>query len=415
MSIRKLSIFGLLISLTFVCCSNPHNPQCAKIFKNKKAEKNFSNSHKPILDTVSVYVENSGSMDGYVNGNTEFKTDLFNILKLLGNTMAVDKNFINSDTIHVRISDNQFSNGMSISLFKKMGGNRGTSNIAELIEKIIEINKKDEVSVFVSDCVFDPESDPDIEKRLAQQKTTIKTAIKRKLQKDSEFSVMVYRLMSTFSGTYYNKVKPHSNLKEVQRPYFIWFFGDFYRLKKVRELLASDIETRTTLKNELQVMVQTNEIKDIPYFCPIAKCANGLGKHIEEAKEKNGKFNFIVRVDYSTLPYNEDYLMNKYNYVLPDNKNYEVSSVKKCTKGKGKYTHELKISKTKGNIKNNTLIKIELKRPDVPNWVKEYNDPRGDDILKGIGNNRTFGLKSYLDGVHEAFDGYITTFTILIK
>ncbi len=414
-SLLCISMATILVSPLVCSCVKPHNQECKKLLDKNKIEKQYASSHEPSIQNVSIYVENSGSMEGYVNGNTEFKTDLFNIVKLLGETQAVNKNFINSDIFPANISDDQFSNGMSVKTFQELGGNRMSSNIAELIEKVIDSNNEGDLSVFISDCVFDPQSDPDIEKRLAQQKITIQTAIKRKLQSDKEFGVMVYRLMSSFTGTYYNKVKPHSSLNSMSRPYFVWFFGDAYRLKKVRQLLANDVECRTMFQDESQIMVQTNNIPDIPYSCPTARCSKGHGKHIEEPTVKNNKFNFMVRVDYSTLPYNEEYLKDKRNYVIPHNKNYRVTSVHACTKGKDKYTHELKVTKTKGNVKDNTIIEIELKRPSTPDWAVEYNDSLGDDFIKGNRKDRTFGLKSYLDGVHDAFDGSIANFTILIK
>lgn len=379
-------------------------------------EKQYSKDHTPSLKTVKLYVENSGSMDGYVNGNTEFKTDLFNVLKLLNGEISGDvkKYFINDDVIDVKINDNQFSNGMSVALFQKMGGKRETSNIAELIGTVIKNNKAGEVSVFVSDCVFDPQSDPDIEKRLSQQKTTIQSAIKNKLKSDNEFSVVVYKLMSSFTGTYYNKVKPHKFLNQQQRPYYMWFFGDSYQLAKVREILNKDIESRAGTK----VFAETNSIKSIPYSCPSANCNDSRGKHISEPKAKDGKFSFNIRFDLSTLPLTKEFSLNKENYKLPKNKDYEIVAVNEYKKAKKSYTHELKIKKTKGNIKNQTLVVIELSRPNIPGWVKDSDDPKGTDYMNGrmASVPRTFGLSSYLSGVHDAFgDSPITNFEILIK
>lgn len=397
-------------------CFGGHSPRCAELAKKHKSEKQYSEKHQPTLSTVKVYVENSGSMDGYVNGNTEFKTDLFNLLKLLGGDISgeIEKHFINDSIIKVRISDSQFSNGMSVTLFQQMGGKRETSDIAELMAKVIKSNKPGEVSIFVSDCVFDPQSDPDIEKRLSQQKTTIQSAIKNKLKSDDEFSVVVYKLMSSFTGTYFNKVKPHTFLNNEQRPYYMWFFGDACQLTRVRELLNKDIESR----GGTQVFSETNLVENIPYRCPAAKCNKAKGKHIDEPRESRGKFTFNINVDLSTLPLTQDFLLTTSNYILPKNNDYLIKSVDKYKKKEKSFTHEIKISKIKGNIKEHTSVIVELKRPTIPSWVEEFNDPLGTDYLNGKRPTkpRTFGLSSYITGVHDAYgDTPIASFEILIK
>lgn len=396
----------------FASC-NEHNPNCKKLAKVHEAEKKYLATHPNEVGMVDVYVENSGSMDGYVNGNTEFKTDLFNILKLLGGGKNVQKHFINSDIIDPKLSDDSYSNGMSIKLFQEKGGNRETSNIAELIEKIIDKTDSSKISVFVSDCVFDPQNDLNVEKRLGQQKTIIQTAIKEKLKNDSLFGLVIYRLMSSFTGYYYNKMKPHTFLNQVQRPYYVWIMGDVNRLGKARELLKKDLENRA----RGNIFVQINEINHLPYYCPSAKCNLARGKHIDEPQIMKNNFSFNVKLDLSSLPLDDAYLLDTSNYKLPQNPDYIVKSVKKCNSKDGKYTHEIKIIKSKGNVKNNTMIHIVLRQPDIPKWITKFNDPKGEDFINGVihDNTRTFGLKSYADGVSAAFSDNIANFDILIK
>ena len=410
----KIKHLGLIVILGLFASCSEHNPNCPKLAKIHKIEKQYLVSHKCEVGKVDLYVENSGSMDGYVHGNTEFKTDLFNVVKLLGGKEPVDKFFINADTIiRTNLSDYDFSNGMSVGVFQKWGGNRESSNIAELLEKIIWETDSKGISVFVSDCVFDPQNDPDIEKRLGQQKTTIQTALKRKLGKDSNFGVVVYRLMSSFTGFYYNKVKPHTYLTNTQRPYYMWIFGDANKLREVRNLLGKDVESRAG-KN---IIVAMNTIEGLPYYCPSAKCNQARGKHIEEPKEVKGIFSFWVKVDFRTLPLDDAYLMNVANYDLPKNSDYVIEKVRKCKKQDSKYTHEIRIVKNKGNVKKNTLLEIVLKHPKIPGWVVADTDEKGIDFLNGNirKTNRTFGLKSYVDGIYDAYETNIANFKILIK
>lgn len=411
--ITTLLISALCLSITSCgLFQDDHNKKCDSLAEKKKAEKEYAKNHIPAIDGINIYVENSGSMDGYVNGNTEFKTDIFNVIKSLSSESGKDvkKNYINDSIIPVRLTDSQFTNGMSTALFQQLGGNRTTSNIAELIEKIIAGNKKSDIDIFVSDCVFDPENDPDIDKRLGQQKTIINTAIKKKLKSDSEFGVLVYMMMSSFTGTYYNKMSPHTHLNNVQRPYYIWIFGDAYRLKKVREVLAGNIESRAGT----QTLVATNTLGALPYRCPSAKCSKNGGKHIDRI-DNNKSLTFNIRADLSTVPQDEKYLNDIASYTLPNNSDYAIVSVSKLSKDG--YSHELKIKKEKGNVKDNTLVHVVLKKPQFPKWVEGMNDPKGSDYLNGHVSSkpRTFGIKWYLEGVYEAFEGDIASFDVLIK
>lgn len=412
----RLLIFSFFVIEALVSCDKAHSSKCTQLGKKRKLEKEYVENHQPGFSKVKVYVENSGSMDGYVNGNTEFKTDLFNLLKLMGGEISgdIEKFFINDSVIKVKLNDSQFSNGMSVKLFQDMGGKRGTSDIAELIAKVIRENKPGEISVFISDCVFDPQSSPDIEKRLSQQKTTIRSAIKSKLKSNDEFSVVVYGLMSSFTGTYYNKVKPHKQLVNVQRPYYIWFFGDAYQLAKVRTLLQVDIEGRSGT----HVYTEIAPLENLPYKCPSAKCNMAKGKHIDEPRERDGKFLFNIDVDLSTLPLSQKYMSSTSNYILSGSSSYVVESVDNCDKKDECYTHEIEIKKIKGSIKENTSLIVELQRSDLPSWIDGLDDPNGSDYLNGKNppKARTFGLKSYISGVHEAYDDTpIAKFEILIK
>lgn len=410
----KRIYIGLLGLLGLFASCSEHNPNCKKLEKIHKLEKQYLESHKCEVGKVNLYVENSGSMDGYVNGNTEFKTDLFNIVKLLGEKEPVNKFFINADTtIQTNLSDYEFSNGMSVGVFQRWGGNRESSNIAELLERIIQKADSKGISIFVSDCVFDPQNDPNIEKCLGQQKTTIQIALKRKLEKDSNFGVVVYRLMSSFTGFYYNKVKPHTYLTNTQRPYYMWIFGDANKLRKVRDLLGKDVERRVG-KN---IAVAMNTIETLPYYSPSAKCNKARGKHIDEPNEVKGSFSFWVKVDFKTIPLDDAYLMDVTNYDLPKNSDYIIEKVMKCKKEDSKYTHKIKITKNIGNVKNNTLLQIVLKQSRMPDWVVADTDEKGTDFLNGNTKKsyRTFGLKSYIDGIYDAYDTNIAKFKILIK
>lgn len=130
-----------------------------------------------------------------------------------------------------------------------------------------------------------------------------------------------------------------------------------------------------------------------------------------------GSFSFWVKVDFKTIPLDDAYLMDVTNYDLPKNSDYIIEKVMKCKKEDSKYTHKIKITKNIGNVKNNTLLQIVLKQSRMPDWVVADTDEKGTDFLNGNTKKsyRTFGLKSYIDGIYDAYDTNIAEFKILIK
>ncbi|MBU0291077.1 hypothetical protein AAAT34_12365, partial [Hallella faecis] len=69
------------------------------------------------------------------------------------------------------------------------------------------------------------------------------------------------------------------------------------------------------------------------------------------------------------------------------------------------------------DFRNNTLLQIVLKQSRMPDWVVADTDEKGTDFLNGNTKKsyRTFGLKSYIDGIYDAYDTNIAKFKILIK
>ena len=75
---------------------------------------------------TSVYLENSGSMDGYVRGNTQFEDAIYRMLVDLNywaDTLSL--NYINSQPIPYRQDVSQFISDLEPQEFQQRGGNRG--------------------------------------------------------------------------------------------------------------------------------------------------------------------------------------------------------------------------------------------------------------------------------------------------
>ncbi len=208
---------------------NANNPSMAKKFK--------------------VYIESSASMDGYVTGNTGFKTTLHRLIgqvvtDVLENDNSVSLNYVNSKIFSRRETLEQFTQNLSASSFDtysslSVGGDRANSDIIDVISQVVKKTSGSEVSMFISDCVYSPEASADIDKALQKQQTDMLILLKNKVknQEVADFSVLVYRLTSDFHGRYYTKTNGQI-ICNGDRPYFVWFFGKESILANVSESIS---------------------------------------------------------------------------------------------------------------------------------------------------------------------------------
>lgn len=118
---------------------------------------------KPVTEVdspvvLTVYLENSGSMDGYVNGYTGFKQTIYYYLTELRDkvTSSIHLFYINSKVISMGNDIKTYIHNTTPTIFKAGGGNLGTSDIATVLDTLLSRRKKDEVALFISDCVVSP-------------------------------------------------------------------------------------------------------------------------------------------------------------------------------------------------------------------------------------------------------------------
>lgn len=108
---------------------------------------------------VNVYIENSGSMDGYVKGATEFEQAVYNYLtdiKISRITDSLNLFYINSEIIPQGSDIKDFIEKLEPATFKKKGGNTGTTDISNLLKTVLNETKSDDVAILVTDGIFSP-------------------------------------------------------------------------------------------------------------------------------------------------------------------------------------------------------------------------------------------------------------------
>ncbi len=378
---------------------NANNPSMAKKFK--------------------VYIESSASMDGYVTGNTGFKTTLHRLIgqvvtDVLENDNSVSLNYVNSKIFSRRETLEQFTQNLSASSFvtysgPSVGGDRANSDIIDVISQVVKKTSGSEVSMFISDCVYSPEASADIDKALQKQQTDMLILLKNKVknQEVADFSVLVYRLTSDFHGRYYTKTNGQI-ICNGDRPYFVWFFGKESILANVSESISKIMSD-----NKAEYIVGIPGYKYLPY----KTIKSDHAYHYLSAKTKSDSlYTFSFIADMSKLPLTKEYLLDKGNYKLDKDK-YYIKKIEEYSDPKNSiynYKYTICIRGGKNSFVTPTLVEVSLKSmlENMPKWVTQYDDPLGNDYNNGYDSKklRTFGLNSLIEGIADYYKNpdYVT-------
>lgn len=363
----------------------------------------FADSLKPI---VNVYLENSGSMNGYVKGTTEFEQSVYSYLsdiKISNVSSALNLFYINSKLIPQGSDISDFIEKLEPATFKLKGGDQKTTDISNLLKEILKSKKKNTISIFVSDCIFSPGKGMNAAEYLLNQQIGIKTNFAEYLNKE-DLCVMIYQLSSKFNGIYYNREDTKITINN-QRPFYILILGERKHITDLRNTVKKENIKGSGVKNTCILFKGKTQIDfgilQSPKWGRFER--DKLNKrHITNIEKEthgpnSGKFMFAVGVDFSKLPLDENYLLDIKNYIIND-KDYQIKVTPYNNPDK-KYTHIIQLSTS--IIKSSNLT-IKLKNI-LPKWVEDMNDDIGLDINANGAMNKTFGIKYLIGGIYDAY------------
>jgi len=386
----------------------------------------------PIVNpTVNVYIENSGSMDGYVNGNTEFKGAIRDLLVLLKHYYGEDKikiHFINSEISEIRDTDTKtdlanFAQKIN-TLWKSPTGNTSSSNLNNVFKMILDKTNKETISILFSDCIYSIKG-KNAGGLLSDEKSLTKDAFLSRWRLDSlKLATTIVKMNSKFTGFYYDKDNQKTSLTGDFRPYYICVIGN--------NDVMNDFSSKIPLeKGEIEgfdnkYIISTGAADTLYYsvlqstynvgrFKPTRKLSSKEYIHgIEDVDLKsrnrgaNGSnFTFAVAVDLKNVHAEEDYLLNTENYTFGDN-NFHIKEIKPVDKNEinpsdwlrisaANPTHIIVLEATGTAISD---VKVALKK-QMPQWIEQTNIVDDKNIKKDL--DKTFGIKYLIEGIAEAY------------
>ena len=368
---------------------------------------------------VSVFLENSASMDGYVDANsTSFKAAMNDMLTNLENFPATDSlnlNYINSTIIPVRAAATGadvrgFQQNLNRGNFKAQGGRRGTSDIGEILSQILNQQKSDGLSVLVSDFVFSP-GGKDAVRYLEGQRSQIRSEFVAARRNNPNLSVAILQGQAQFEGTYYDRNdKPHAHLT-TERPYYVWLIGT---AAQIQSLLDSRIlgQTRSGFTNKL-VIQPANKAVQPPFkilYSPkigsfdAKSLVKGVITDAQAARDDRNKgvFEFSLAANFANGMQDESYFLDSTNYKISDAK-YSLKAKPIADRNDvslNSFTHVLTLRTT--DLKDEKLTIDVIGK--VPGWV--YSTSSEDDTQIETAANetsKTFGFSYLVEGVSDAF------------
>lgn len=380
---------------------------------------------------INVFLENSGSMNGYVEGVTDFENSIYDMLGNIKTNDLCDSlnlNFINNTVSYIKgnalapdIED--FVEKLNPTTFSLHRSNLTNSDLSEVIKKVVSKTDDRNLSILISDFIFSPGSGAKAKDYLSTQKVSIRVNLSEKLN-DHNLAIAIYQMQSNFDGFYSDQ---NNNVHKFvgNRPYYIWIFGNEQMISVfLKDQIINNTDTNilnkavfTSTKNSGKTpvkIVKTDKTGDFKWKSPT---------EIEDAESENGTFSFSIAANFSENLRDKSYFSASENYIT-SNSDYEIKARALTTKELESaslqgFTHLLQLT-TKKLVSGELSVKVISK---IPQWaIKSSNTDDTNIMGNKLQQAQTFGLKALFEGVSGAFnskpdinDNVISEFKIIIK
>jgi len=370
-----------------------------------------------IKSQVNFFIENSGSMDGYIRNTTEFEAALSDLLVQLQyhyDNKNLKVNFINTKVYPSQMDEVQnFVEALEPEKAPYKVGDRTVSKLNEILKMILDSTKQNNISILVSDCIYSLAKKDDTEGALEFEKSLTKGAFLEK-SKQFRFATIILKMKSKFTGNYWNKDNGSVYLNGAERPYYIWIFGSNEHINE----FSKKIKTKSLKGFEYSYFL-SNFTKDKQPYYSVLKVTNKVGsfkqtdrgekdvKSISEVEFEGGTLQFAIAIDLGNIPVDSSYLTSVKNYVVPVG--FTVKSIEKIDRNKLSQRDMVTVEKTTAThfitvattSKYTTQdLKLELSNK-IPAWVGQSHSTDDRNVKDEL--DKTFGLSYLVQGVSEAY------------
>jgi len=185
---------------------------------------------------IKLYVENSGSMDGYMFNGSELKDAVYSYVSgLQTHSDTTELYFVNSNVYSVKAPLQDVIYAMSPKTFHNSPGDKANTDIADIFNMVLSQLEENSVSILVTDAILDLPSGATAFFRTKQ--TQIKSLFENYLKNNPNFAIEIFRMSSRFNGKYYYTGGSVA-LTDQQRPYYMFVLGDKQALSAANGIVA---------------------------------------------------------------------------------------------------------------------------------------------------------------------------------
>ena len=352
--------------------------------------------------TIKVFLENSGSMDGYMCDGSDLKDAMYaylSDLKLCSKSLEL--NYINSKIIPFNGELDTYIKELNPASFRNAGGNRSNTDLGEMIKNVISNTNDTSISIFISDCILDLPA-KNAQDFLTNCQISIKNSVISGIDSVPNFGVVVAKLTSEFNGKYFYPNNTVENLNEVSRPYYMWIFGNANIVANILDNAPLDDLRKYGFEDMISFVPQNNIPFDINNKTTTSKIINPT----------NGYYLATNRAEFRTTLQPNSIIVAPSNYTFFDS-SISIETIQPITANNSEYTHfiTIKIPKESKTIEE----VLTFNAPGVSNWVYNSNDDSGTDIKNNL--SKTTGIKYLIEGIADAYkkDKLLTTCKFNIK
>lgn len=378
---------------------------------------------KPI---VNIYIENSGSMNGFINKTSEYQDAIQNMVVWLEyhyDTENIKLHYINERVILKEKPKNiplpDFAQQMLTPVEFKSNGNGASTNLNSIIAMILNRTNENTISILLSDNIYSISGSQTAPVLLAECKNKTLQAFLGKSkelskQHQQSLSTTIIQLHSQFNGNYWDYKHPTGRASQqlnCKRPYYMCIIGvndlvsDFNNKFDVNEM--NGYKNKYTL-TEINVLNPKCSVLANTYKTGRYRKTNDTTIREVTPDKRNNKLAFALAIDLNDIPLsdNEKCDLSLYetteDYVVDEIIKIEdatiapidVPSAQNCS-------HIIKISTSNLNPSSFTL---RMKR-ELPEWIKvssSIDDTNIDSDLEE--QKKTFGLEYFVTGIKDAYD-----------
>lgn len=373
--------------------------------------------------TVNVYIENSGSMNGFINKASEFQDAIQKMMVLLKyyyKQSNIKLNYINTAVYPQQVSANKPIEDFAVDMlnpekFRRVGAVHST-DLNDIVKLVLNGVDENSISILISDCIYSITGTASTKTLLCDCKNKTMGAFLAKTDEYPNLATTIVRLVSNFDGFYWDYQHPSGNIRHslnCTRPYYMCIIGTEENVSLFNKNICVEkmkgyenkyvLTSSMFLDSEYSALIRTD--------CRAMFRVNGRSPYraLDRARAHGGVFQFAIGANLSEIPLSDIEKVNPKSYRITQGNNYKIVSVAKID------TTQMHFS-DKEIVRNNHLtheIVVKTEQPfdveigvlrGIPDWVTS-NSSEDDTMIDTDPDEwgKTFGLKYFVKGISEAY------------